>query len=360
MLYNKNMEKQIGFSELEYSLKRKKTRKEIFLEKMEEVIPLKLFCDCIEPYYYVKGNGREPTPLNIMVRMYLISQWYNLSDEACEDLIWENQTVRQYVGIDLGQSGAPDATTLCKFRGLLVKHGLNEKIFEELKRRFEEKKIIFKEGAIVDATIIEAPESKTNKEHKHVDSEMSCMRKNNRYYHGCKANIAVDVRSGLVKSLSVTTAAVHDIEAAASVLSGEEKEVYGDAGYTGIEHRVDICEKFKDKENPEKTTYYSHKKGKLVLDKIRKETSFIINRKRAEIRKKSVAEQEKLRAEESEKFKIRAKVEHPFRVVKHVFGFRKTRLRGLNKNLNKLYMLFALSNIYLYFVMQKNKKSIKK
>jgi IS5 family transposase len=348
------MDKQIGFSELEYSHKRKKTRREVFLEKMEEIVPLGLFCECVKPFYYVRGNGRPPIELEIMLRMYLISNWYNLSDEATEDLIYENQAVRRYVGIDLGRENAPDATTLCKFRGLLERNDLNKKIFDELNRSFSEKNILFTEGAIVDATIIEAPDSRKNKERSH-DPEMSTTKKNSRYYFGFKAHIATDTESGLVRAVEITTARVADIEAASSVLSGKEKEVSGDAGYIGIDHRPDVCAKFKDEENPETINYYSHKKGRLVLDKMKSDVKFNINRKRAEVRKITDEEElKKVKKEEYEKSRVRAKVEHAFRIIKHVFGFRKTRYRGLNKNRNKLYMLFGLAN--LYFIAQKTER----
>jgi len=328
------------------------------LEKMERLVPLEFFCGCVEPYYYVKGKGREPTALSVMVKMYLISSWYNLSDEGAEDLIYENQAVRRYVGIDLSEENAPDRTTLCKFRKILEKNGINKKIFEEMNRRYKESGIIFKEGAIVDATIIEAPDSLKNKD-KRRDEEMSATRKNNRYYFGFKANIAADKDSGLVTALTVTTAKTADIEAASNVLTGEEKEVYGDAGYIGITHREDICVKFKDEEKRGTVIYYNHKKGRLRLDKIRDDVKFEINRKRYEIRKMAIGmERDKVKEEERAKSKVRAKVEHPFRIVKNVFGFRKARYRGLEKNLNKLYMLFCLANIYL--VMQKKEKAANK
>jgi IS5 family transposase len=349
------MEKQIGFGELEYSNKRKKTRREIFLEKMEEIVPLGLFCECVKPYYYVRGNGRPPIELEVMLRMYLISNWYNLSDEATEDLIYENQAVRRYVGIALSHENAPDKTTLCKFRGLLEKNELNKKIFEELNRRFAEKNMLFSEGAIVDATIIEAPESRKNSNGTR-DPEMSTTKKNSRYYFGFKAHIATDAESGLINAVGITTAKIADIDAASEVLSGNETNVYGDAGYIGIDHRPDVCEKFKDTENPKKIDYYSHKKGRLKLDKMKSAVKFQINRKRAEIRKITNEEDlKKIKAEERSKSKIRSKVEHAFRVIKHVFGFRKTHYRGLNKNLNKLYILFGLAN--LYFVAQKTRKA---
>ena len=353
------MEKQIGFSEMEYGLKRKKTRREVFLERMTTIIPMELICETIRPYYYVKGNGREPIALEVMVRMYLISQWYNLSDEAAEDLIYENQAVRKFVGIDLSYENAPDRTTLGKFRKLLAVHGLNAKIFEEMNNRFKESGVVFSEGAIIDATIIEAPDSRKNKEKKKLDEEMSTTKKNNRYYYGFKAHISADKESGIVTKLSITTAKVSDVEAAATVLTGKETSVGGDAGYIGIEHRPEVCEKFKDTENPGIVIHKTRRKRRVELPKMRDDVQFEIARKMKPIKDMPDGEEkELLKAEEKRKSSIRAKVEHPFRIMKHVFGFRKTRLMGLEKNLNKLYILFSLVNAY--FVMQQNDKAAKK
>lgn len=345
----------MGFSEFEYGLKRKKTRREVFLDKMEELVPLGEFCAIIRPHYYVRGNGRPPIDLEKMVRMYLVSLWYNLSDEAAEDLVIENQAVRRYVGVDLSAENAPDRTTLAKFRGILEKNGLSERIFEALNRQYAANGVILHEGAIVDATIVAAPDAKKNKEKKPLDGEMSSTKKNGNYHFGFKLHIAADAESGMVTAAAVTTAKTADIEAADRLLTGDEKQVNGDAGYIGIDRRPEICAKFKDEEYPETMIYRNnHKKGMQILDKMRPDIKFEISRKRSEISKLTDGERERAIEEERRKAQVRSRVEHVFHIVKDIFGFRKTRLRGLNKNENKVFMLLCLAN--LYFVMQKMQK----
>ncbi len=353
------MEKQVSFSELEYSGKRKKTKREIFLEAMEQIVPLEMMCEIIRPHYAVAGNGRQPIELKKMIKMYLISQWYNLSDEMTEDTIYENQAVRRYVGIELAQENAPDRTTLGKFRASLEKHGLNKKIFEEMNKRFKEQGIILREGTIVDATIIQAPASTRNKT-KSRDPEMSSTKKNNNHHFGFKAHIGVDKESGLIHDIAVTTAKTADIEAAASVMHGEEKEILGDAGFIGLEKREDIINRF-GQEPIENLAIAPIRRGPKakVKPQLKKEICVKINRRRMKIHKMPDGEEkDRLKAEEKAKSQIRAKVEYPFRIMKVIFGFRKTRYKGLDKNENKLYMLFGLVN--LYFVMQKNKLSTQK
>lgn len=347
--------KQMSFSELEFFGKKKKTKRELFLERMEQIVPLNMFCDVIRPYYWVKGNGREPILLEKMVKMYLISQWYNLSDEATEDMIYENQTVRSYVGIDLAYENAPDRSTLGKFRLLLEQNELNKKIFEELNAQFLLNGVIFKEGTIVDATIIDAPSSTQNKDKKR-DPEMSSTKKNNTYRFGFKAHIGVDQKDGFIHSMSVTTANIPDICAAVNVLHGEEEAIYGDAGYIGMENREDICEKYKDEKDPQKIIYKDRQNKRHVLDKKHADIVFFINKRRMKIHNMPEGEEKtKLKEEERRKSGIRAKVEYSFRILKTIFHFRKTRLKGLKKNESKLYMLFGLVN--LYFLMQKNQIS---
>jgi IS5 family transposase len=342
------MEKQMNFSELEYSCKRKKTRREIFLEQMERLVPMKLFCDIIRPFYAVNGNGRQPIPLEKMVKMYLLSQWYNLSDEMTEDLLYENQAVRNYVGLDLTRENAPDRTTLCRFRHLLEKNGLTKRIFDEMNVMFVEKGILLKEGTILDATLIAAPTSTRNKD-KSRDPEMSSTQKNNNYHFGLKAATGVDVESGLVHSLAIETAKTPDISAASKVLHGEEKEIFGDAGFAGMESREDIMAIY----GAEETVVPKPRKGRQPKPKKRvANVKLQINRRRMKIHRMPECEEKaRLKAEERAKSAVRAKVEHPYRILKRVFGFRKTVYRGLKKAEAKLYMLFSLVNIY--FVMQK-------
>ena len=330
------MEKQISISEIEYGGKRKRTQKEKFLEKMENIIPFDKWCEIIRPYYYKNGNGRQPIELTVMLKMYLVSLWYNLSDEAAEDLIYESLSVRHFVGI---RSDAPDATTLCKFRHILEQHQLTGVIFNELTKLLQEKGILFKEGTIVDATIISAPDSNKNKDKK-PNPEMKATKKGGKTYFGAKAHIGVDKKSGMVHSVAVTTANKSDVEHANEVLHGEEREIYGDAGYTGLEKRAEVCEKYQDGTGRKEKQKPSHGKKRADTLVKREEVKFVINRKR-----QSVTSQEE-KAEEKAKSQVRAKVEHAFCVLKHIYGYRKTRYRTIEKTAHQVLMLFALVNLY--------------
>lgn len=334
------MEKQqISFSEIEYRNKRKATRKEVFFAKMEQVVPMKEWCEIIKPYYYEKGNGRQPIALEIMLRMYLVSQWFNLSDTETEDMVNDSMAVRNYVGV---KGDAPDATTLCKFRGILERNGLTEKIFKSFNEKLEREHIILHEGTIVDATIIEAPTSKKNEQHQRTP-EMGMTKKNGEHHYGTKAHIGIDKDSKIVHSITVTPANVNDIEEVGNLVHGKEKEVYGDAGYTGIEYKTGICEKFQDGSGEvEWIMNKSHSDKRHMVCRKRKDIRFEISKKRHTI----TSEEEK--KQEKEKSRIRIHVEHVFAVIKEQFGCRKTLYRTLNKVKTKLVMLFTLANVLTY------------
>ena len=327
------MGNQISFSEIDYKFKRKKTQKELFLEKMSSVVPLKKWCEMIKPFYYENGNGRQPIKLETMLKMYLVSLWYNLSDEQTEDMLCENLAVRNYVGIT---ANAPDSTTLCKFRIILTTNNLAEKIFTEQTKRFKEQGIILKEGTIVDATIIDAPISKKNKDKSLPEGTATTVKHIPRT--GIKAHVGVDKKSGLVHSVVVTPANVFDVTVASQLLHGEEKEVYGDAGYVGIEKREDICEKLHDGTGElEYITKHTHRRNHYYVLK-KKPVVFHINQKRSKV----APEQEFL---EKAKSRIRMKVEHIFCKLKHLFKYRKTKYRTASKNEQHLFMLFSLANL---------------
>lgn len=330
--------KQISFSEMTFESKRKKTQKEVFFEKMEKIIPLKEWCNIIEPYYYERGNGRQPIRLEIMVKMYLVSQWFNLSDEATEDAANENLAVRKYIGID---RDAPDATTLCKFRGILERNGLTEKIFKSFNAKLENEHVIFHEGTIVDATIIEAPTSRKNKD-KQLTPEMGATTKHGKKHYGAKAHIGIDKDSKIVHSMEVTPANVNDVVMSGELVRGDEKEIYGDAGYTGMEKRVTVCEKFQDGSGEKEYVRSDGRKPRYAVHKKRDDVKFEINRKR----KKVKTDEE--REEERKKTKTRIYVEHVFAVIKERFKFRKIRYRTLNKVKTKMAMLLTLANVLTY------------
>jgi IS5 family transposase len=317
------MPQQLTFAQAEYAAKKKRTRREQFLGEMEQVLPWSALQALIRPHYYreeARGPGRAPIGLERMLRMYLLQQFYTLGDEALEDAIYDSNAFRHFLGIDLGREAVPDATTLLGFRHLLEEKGLQQPIFETINAVLRERGVLLKEGTLVDATIIDAPASTKNKD-KQRDPQMHQTRKGNQWYFGMKAHIGVDLHSGLVHSLTGTAANEADVNQTANLLHGEEKAVYADAGYTGADKREELKER--------KVTWrIAMKRGKL----------------------KAMAEGElKTLSEQAEhlKAKLRARVEHPFHVVKNRFGFRKVRYKGLEKNTGQLYVLFALANLVI-------------
>lgn len=330
--------KQISFGEMEFASKRKKTRKEIFFAKMEKIIPLKEWCRIIEPYYYERGNGRPPIRIEIILKMYLVSQWFNLSDEECEDMLNENLAARKYVGIT---GDAPDATTLCKFRGILDKNGLTEKIFASFIARLEAEHVIMHEGTIVDATIIEAPTSKKNKSHQRTP-EMGATQKRNQSHYGSKAHIGIDKDSKIVHSIAVTPANVSDIAMSGELVHGQETEIYGDSGYVGMEKIAMVCEKFQDGSGKTEWVKRDGRKPRFLVCKTKDGVKFNINKKRSKV----IDEYDRER--ERQKSKIRVKVEHIFAIIKERFKCRKILYRTLNKVKTKLVMLFTLANVLTY------------
>jgi len=328
----KAMIKQISFSEVEFGNKRKKTRKEKFFEKMEKYVPLEAWSEITRPYYYVKGMGREAIGLEIMLKMYLVSNWFTLSDPETEDMLNENIAARNYVGIT---GDAPDETTLCKFRKLLEENGLTELFFKQLNEILTKNKVLLKEGSIVDASFIEAPNSIKNKD-KRPNPNMRNGKKGKKHFFGMKVHVGVDKESGLVHSVATTTANESDIANMSKVLHGEEKGVWGDSGYVGAERRVEICEKYQDGTGEIEG---KHRKTKTPLLKKRDDITFHINKKLSKV----ITDEDK--EAERQKSQVRSKVEHVFCAIKHTFGFRKTRLRTIEKNHAKLVMLAALTNV---------------
>ena len=314
------MENQLSFAAKEYSSKKKVTRREKFLKEMEEVVPWGRLVGLLEVHYPKGKRGRPPVGAERMLRVYFLSQWYGLADEALEDAIYDSQAMRNFVGIDLSREAVPDATTLLKFRRFLEKHGLSQAIFEEVGRHLEEAKLRMREGTIVDATIIAAPSSSKNQAKKR-DPEMHQTRKGNQWYFGMKAHVGVDAASGLAHSVHASSAHLSDISQAAHLLHGEEQSVHGDAGYVGIEKRPEHAGR-------QVAWHIAAKRSKLLA--------------RPEGFEKSV-----LMEWERRKAQVRARVEHPFHIIKNLFKHRKVRYRGIFKNLCQLYSLFALANLVI-------------
>ena len=312
---------QKSFSDLEYASKKKLTRRDRFLAEIEKITPWKQLQQAIEPFYpKVVGAGRPPIGLARMLRMYVAKQCFGLSDEGIEDAIYDSQAIRAFVGIDLNRESAPDATTLLKFRHLLEAKGLTKKIFDTINGHLAEKGLMMREGTIVDATLIAAPPSTKNKDGKR-DPEMHQSKKGNDWHFGMKAHVGVDAASGLVHTVIGTAGNVSDVTQAGSLLHGDESAALGDAGYQGVEKRAENL-------------------GKSVTWHVAMKRS-----KRKALPKNKLGRMlEKL---EHLKASVRAKVEHPFHVIKNLFRHRKTRYRGLAKNTAQLFTLFGFANLVL-------------
>ena len=315
------MTKQASFSELEYAAKKKVTRRDRFLGEIETVTPWAALAQTVAPFYPSSGGrGRPPIGLSRMLRMYVAQQCFGLSDEGVEDALYDSQAIRRFVGIDLSREAAPDATTLLKFRRLLETHQLTESIFNTINAHLAEKGLLMREGTIVDATLIAAPPSTKNREGKR-DKEMHQTKKGNQWHFGMKAHIGVDARSGLVHTVVGTAANVSDVTQAQALLHGNETDVFGDAGYQGVEKREENLEL-------PVTWHVAMRPGKRKA-------------------LKGTALGDLVEQIEHAKASIRAKVEHPFHVVKNLFRHRKTRYRGLAKNTAQLFSLFGLANLML-------------
>ena len=295
----------------------------MFLDQMEAVVPWKEWAEVIVPFYQKGDHGRPPKGIEVILRMYLLQGWFSLSDEMLEDALYDSQSMRRFVGINLLEEDVPDATTLLKFRHLLEQHDLTSRMFHQLNETLSRNGYLMREGTIVDATIIAAPSSTKNKEGQR-DPEMHQTKKCNQWYFGMKAHIGVDRESGMVHTVEATAANQHDITCTSQLLHGEGTIVYGDAGYTGVSERPEIKN---GHEQVECKIALRHSVLTMMNDGPEKDA--VVN-------------------VEHEKASIRAKVEHQFHIVKNLFGFRKVRYRGLAKNNSLLYMLFASANLELY------------
>jgi IS5 family transposase len=308
---------QMSFGDAEYRGKRKQTRREKFLAEMEQVVPWDSLLALIEPFYPVAGRGRHPYPIATMLRVHLMQNWFSLSDPAMEEALYEIASMRQFARLTLTKP-IPDETTILNFRRLLETNELAPEILARVNRYLSRKGLLLKQGSIVDATIIAAPSSTKNADGER-DPEMHQTKKGNQWHFGMKAHIGADADSGLVHTVTTTPANEADVEVVDELLHGKEEVVYADAGYTGADKRV-----------------------------VRKNLRWEIAAKRGRLqamqdgRAKRAAEKA-----EQRKASIRAKVEHPFRVIKRQFGLMKVRFRGLAKNTAHIVTLFALSNLWM-------------
>jgi IS5 family transposase len=311
--------KQMTFADAEYAGKRKQTRKELFLIEMDRVVPWKGLTALIEPHYPKGEGGRPAYPLMAMLRVHLMQNWFGYSDPAMEEALYETTILRQFAGLSLER--IPDETTILNFRRLLEKHELATGILAVINGYLGDRGLSLRQGTIVDATLINAPSSTKNKDGKR-DPEMHQTKKGQQYYFGMKAHIGVDAESGLVHSVVGTAANVADVTQVDKLLHGDENVVCTDAGYTGVEKR------------PE------HEGRKIIWQIAARRSTYKRLGKRSALYKAK-------RKIEKAKAQVRAKVEHPFRVIKRQFGYVKVRFRGLAKNTAQLVTLFALSNLWM-------------
>lgn len=291
------------------------TRKAEFLSRMESLMPWVEFCSLIEPYYPRAGNGRSPVGLERMLRMYCIANWFNLSDVACEDSLYDVPVFREFCRIDLGRERVPDATTLLHFRHLLEANNLGAALFAKVGELLLANGMKLSGGTIVDATLIAAPPSTKNKD-KSRDPEMHQVKKANEWHFGMKLHIGADSKTGLVHSASVTAANVHDSHQVPNLLHGQETRFYGDSAYRGKAQRERL------KEIAPKAKDFTNKRA---------------------YRNRPLTDADK--ATNRRKSSVRSKIEHPFLTLKRLWGFAKVRYRGLAKNANRAFAMLAMLNI---------------
>jgi len=293
----------------------KKTRRAVFLEEMEQVVPWRKLCALIEPHYPKAGNGRPPVGVERMLRIYFLQQWFNLSDPAVEEALYDSMVMRQFVGIDLGREPVPDETTVCKFRHLLEEHGLGGETLETVNLHLQNQGVRITTGTIVDATIIHAPSSTKNREQQR-DPEMHQTKKGKQWYFGMKGHVGVDSKTKIIHTAVVTPAHVADAMVLPELLHGEETRVWGDQAFVGQTEVIHQCAPQAQDCTHRRYRYKDH------VDEVE-------------------------RAKNRTKSRVRSKVEHVFGVLKLKFGFVKVRYRGLAKNANRFFATCALVNLFM-------------
>jgi IS5 family transposase len=293
----------------------KTTRRAQFLAEMERVVPWSEVCALIEPVYPKGEGGRPSVPLERMLRVYFLQHWFNLSDPAVEEALYESASMRAFAGIELASEPAPDETTVCKFRHLLERNGLGTKLFQEVGRYLQSRGMKVSSGTIVDATIINAPSSTKNASGER-DPEMHQTKKGNQWFFGMKGHVGVDNKTKLIHSVAASAANVRDSNLLPELLHGGETHVWGDSAYAGQSEMIEaLAPAAKD---------LTQKRGRGY--KYLKPRQRIINRARS---------------------RVRARVEHAIGVIKRIFGFTKVRYRGIAKNAHRLFVACALANLYM-------------
>ena len=317
------MDKQMTLSAFTDELAQVRTKKKAFLEQIDRIIPWGEWIALIQPCYYKGERGNKPYDLELMLRIYMLQNLYDLSDEGTVAEVIDSRAFSDFCGVD-SSNQVPNGDTLGRFRNLLIQHGLQDQLFTQVVVMLMERGLILKKGTIVDSTIISAPSSTKNKDKKR-DPEAHQTKKGNTWHFGYKAHIGVDRDSGLVHTVKATPANVHDVSMTSELLHGEEETVNGDSGYLGAEKREDAIVR--------------NNKGKKIR--------YQINRRPSQIKKLSKSGQYKAKKREHQKSSVRAKVEHVFGVVKGLLKFKKTRYRGLRKQTAKFNIMFALANLIL-------------
>ena len=317
------MDRQMTLAEMNDEFGAARTNKKEFLEKMDQIIPWEEIISLVQPFYYKGERGNKPYPLELMLRIFILQNLYDLADMKVMNEVLDSRAFTSFCCIN-SPDEVPDGDTIGRFRNLLTEHDLQKKIFDEIVKLLTDRGLILKKGTIVDSTFIEAPSSTKNQK-KERDPEAHSSKKGNTWHFGYKAHIGVDRESGLVHHVDTTAANDHDVTAVSRLMHGEEDTLHGDSGYIGAQKR------------PEAIT--RNKKGKKI--------KYLIGRKPSTIQKLSRSGQYAAKKVEHKKSSVRCKVEHVFAVVKKLFGYRKTRYRGLRKQTAKNYIMFALANLYL-------------
>ena len=317
------MDKQITMSFWTDELAEVRTHKKEFLEQMDRLVPWGEWVKKIQPHYYKGERGNKPYDPELMLRIYVLQNLYNLADMAVMNEIIDSRAFSAFCQVD-SSNQIPNGDTIGRFRNILIQHHLQEELFADIKKRLQDKGLLLMKGTIVDSTLVAAPSSTKNQK-KERDPDAHQVKKGNQWYFGFKGHIGVDRDTGLVNKIETTAANVHDTAPVPDLLEGTEEEVFGDSGYLGIDQRDEV-----PKVNHE---------GKRI--------AFRINVRRSSLKKLPKEEQEKAWEVEHAKSSVRSKVEHVFAVVKGMFRYRKTRLRGLPKVDAQLHMLFALANLIL-------------
>ena len=315
--------KQISLAATGFELAAKRTRKREFLDEMDRVIPWSQLLALIAPHARAGKTGRPPFATEVMLRIHLLQQFFGHSDPAMEEALHDIPLYREFAQLDVGTTRLPDESTILRFRHLLEAHDLGAQILEAVNAQLQRQGLLLKTGTVVDATLIAAPSSTKNAKGER-DPEMHQTQKGNPWHFGMKAHIGVDADAGLVHTVLGTSANAHDVTQASALLHGEESDVFADAGYRGVHKREEVIE------DHAQVSWHvammpNHRKA---LDKDTPMGAI-------------------MDAWEKTKARIRAKVEHPFRVIKCQFGHRKTRYRGLAKNTSQLLVMFALSNLWM-------------